>query len=128
MSPDSRTALGKRGEELACRELCRRGYTILDRRHRTRAGELDIIASQNGTIVFVEVKTRVSNDFGAPADAVTRWKQRRICAMAADYLARKHLAEIPCRFDVVAINYATSDKPMIEIIANAFDYQGGGFC
>lgn len=128
MPTDSRTALGRTGEELACRELRSRGYTILDRRYRTRAGELDIIARQDGIIVFVEVKARMSNDFGAPVDAVTRWKQRRICSMAADYLARKRLAEVPCRFDVVAITYRASEKPMIEIIANAFEYQGGGFC
>ena len=107
-----RLRLGKTGEDLACRALRRRGYEILDRRYRTRAGELDIIARENGTLVFVEVKTRSSARFGHPFDAVTRAKQRKLVAMADDYLARKGWQGRPCRFDVVGLSMReTGDRP-----------------
>ena len=65
-----RQSLGKQGEELACRELRRRGYAILARRYRTRFGELDVIARDHGVLVFVEVKTRRSGSFGGATAAV----------------------------------------------------------
>src|SRR5262245_59143491 len=85
---DPRQTLGKDGEDLACRELRRRGYAILERRYRTRFGEIDIVARQGETTVFVEVKARDGGEFGGAAAAVTPWKQRRLVAMAVDYMAR----------------------------------------
>src|SRR5690242_20228392 len=82
----TRVLLGKTGEELACRELERRGYAILARRYRRRHGELDIVAIDGGTIVFVEVKTREGGAFGNGAEAVNGLKRRRIVQMATDYL------------------------------------------
>lgn len=99
-----RQQLGKHGEKLAERELERRGYAILARRYRTRYGEIDLVARNGETIVFVEVKARRTNEFGTAAEAVTPWKQRRLAAMATDYLARNRLTNHPCRFDVVAID------------------------
>ncbi|HEX5474960.1 MAG TPA: YraN family protein [Vicinamibacterales bacterium] len=116
-----RQALGKFGEDRAVRELERRGYAILDRRYRTRHGEIDIVAEDRGTIVFVEVKARETAEFGTAAEAVVPWKQRRIVSMAVDYLARRRLTNRPCRFDVVAIDAAGSDHERIEVIPNAFD-------
>src|SRR5690349_20415531 len=104
MSHDPRQALGISGEDVACAELQRRGYAIRERRYRTRFGEIDIIAIDGTTIVFVEVKTRLTDDYGGAAAAVTGWKQRRIASMARDYLARRGLHDCPCRFDVVAID------------------------
>ena len=78
---------------------------ILARRHRTRYGEIDIIAREGETIVFIEVKARRDVAFGGAGAAVTMWKQRRIVRMASDYLARHGLLEAPCRFDVVAIDF-----------------------
>lgn len=99
-----RQELGKHGEDIAVAELERRGYAILARRYRTRHGEIDIVADDDGTIVFVEVKARATAEFGTAAEAVTVWKQRRLAAMAADYLARNTMIDRPCRFDVVAID------------------------
>lgn len=108
------------GEDLACAELQRRGYAIVERRYRTRFGEIDIIAKDGLTIVFVEVKTRMTQEFGGAAAAMTGWKQRRISRMAADYLARQKRHDCPCRFDVVAIDFDESE-PRVIVYPNAFD-------
>jgi putative endonuclease len=120
MSDDARQVLGQSGENIACDELRRRGYAILERRYRTRFGEIDIIAREGETTVFVEVKTRVGGDFGDGAEAVTPWKQRRIAQMAVDYLSRRHLHDRPCRFDVVTVDYSTG-RPRVDVIPHAFD-------
>src|SRR6476661_6880958 len=99
----ARQALGKHGENLACTELERHGYAIVARRYRRRGGEIDIIARDGATTVFVEVKTRAGNAFGSGADAVDWSKRRRIVACATHYAARHGLLDAPCRFDVVAI-------------------------
>src|SRR6476646_8056881 len=111
---DARQTLGKMGEDLACDELHRRGYAILARRYRRRGGELDIVARDGPTIVFVEVKGRASLDYGAGGDAVTALKRRRMAAVALDYLARNRLTECPCRFDVVALDFRGAE-PVIEV-------------
>jgi putative endonuclease len=117
----ARQTLGKTGEELAVRELERRGYAIIARRYRTQYGEIDIVAEDQETIVFVEVKARATAEFGTAAEAVTPSKQRRLAAMAVDYLARQRIAGRPCRFDVVAIDAALSPDPVITVFPNAFD-------
>lgn len=116
----ARVTLGEIGENLACAELERRGYAIVARRYRRRGGEIDIIALDGGTVVFVEVKTRAGADFGSGAEAVTLTKRRRLISTANDFLARERLLERPCRFDVVAIALA-GDGPTVEVYANAFD-------
>ena len=120
MANDPRQALGISGEDLACAELQRRGYAIVERRYRTRLGEIDIIARDGTTIVFVEVKARQTDEFGGAAAAVTAWKQRRIARMARDYLLRERVHECPCRFDVVAIDFERAG-PRITVYPNAFD-------
>ena len=116
----ARVLFGKSGEDLACRELERRGYAIVARRYRRRGGELDIIARDGGTLVFVEVKARESRDFGEAADAVTWAKRRTMARLALEYVARHRLTEAPCRFDVVSIHLEGGD-PTVEIYQNAFD-------
>jgi putative endonuclease len=118
-----RIAFGKTGEDLACRELERRGYAILDRRYRRRGGELDIVARDGATIVFVEVKAREGREFGDASEAVTAWKQRKMTRLAVDYVMRHHLTNCPCRFDVVSIHF-DAEAPVIEVFANAFDAVG----
>jgi putative endonuclease len=118
-----RQSLGILGEDLACRELQRRGYEILERRYRTRFGEIDIVAREGGYTVFVEVKTREGDEFGDGAEAVTQWKQRRVAQMAIDYMARNGLYERPCRFDVVVVNMS-SGTSNVEIYPHAFDAAG----
>jgi putative endonuclease len=113
--------LGKTGEDLAIEELTRIRYAILDRRYRTRYGEIDIVAADGDTIVFVEVKARATGEFGSAAEAVTAYKQRRLAAMAVDYLGRHRLTDRPCRFDVVAIDDALGDAPVVTVYAGAFD-------
>ena len=113
-------ALGSLGESLARTALEQQGYAILATRYRTRAGEIDIVARDGGCLVFVEVKARRHTECGTPAEAVTPRKQRRIIAMARDFLARHQSDATSCRFDVVAI-LLTDGEPSIEIIRNAFD-------
>jgi putative endonuclease len=116
-----RISLGKAGEDVACRELERRGYAVVARRYRCRFGEIDIVARDGGTVVFVEVKARTSSRFGEPAEAVTIHKQTRVAAIAEDYLARNRLRGAPCRFDVVAISFDRAGRPVVEVFRNAFD-------
>lgn len=100
----ARQALGIQGENLAVAEIEQRGYAVLARRYRTRHGEIDIVARDGDTIVFIEVKVKETPEFGRAAEAVDVRKQRRIVSMAVDYLARNRLTAKPCRFDVVAID------------------------
>ena len=116
----ARIALGKTGEDLACRELARRGYAILARRYRLRGGELDIVARDGRTLVFVEVKARQDQAFGRAAEAVGIIKQRRLARLAQQYVARHRLVDRPCRFDVVSIDLE-SGRPAIEVFQSAFD-------
>jgi putative endonuclease len=120
MTDDRRQILGISGEDAACAELERRGYAILARRYRTRFGEIDIIVRDGGTIVFVEVKARMGEEFGGGAAAITRWKQRRVTQMAVDYLSRHRLHDCPCRFDVVTVDF-NAGRPVITVYPNAFD-------
>ena len=115
----ARQELGKHGEALACEELERLGYAVVARRYRTRAGEIDIIASDAGTVVFVEVKARLDLSFGDPVEAVTVEKQRRVVAMATDYVARYKLDQTPCRFDVITVD-ALVQPPVITVYKDAF--------
>ena len=115
-----RVSLGKLGEDLAVRELERRGYAILARRYRRRGGELDIVARDGATLVFVEVKTRDGDAFGDGHEAVTARKQRRMTQTAIDYMMRHRLTGVPCRFDVVTIR-VDEGRPSIEVVPNAFD-------
>jgi putative endonuclease len=117
---DRRQALGKLGEELACEELKKRGYTVIDRRFRTRCGELDIIARDAGVLVFVEVRSRTGCRFGTPLESVTWKKRQRISRMAAAYLCVKRLSGVACRFDVVSIVDQGGVKT-IELLKGAFD-------
>jgi putative endonuclease len=118
-----RIALGKTGEDLACRELERRGYEIVARRYRLRIGEIDIVCRDGRTVVFVEVKAREGKVFGGAAEAVTATKRRRIVALANEYLARHRLSDQPCRFDVVSI-HMQAGEPRIELFQGAFDATG----
>jgi putative endonuclease len=120
MSADSRQILGKGGEDLACDELTQRGYAILERRYRSRYGEIDIIARDGDVTVFIEVKARGGDTFGGGAAAVTRAKQRTIARVALDYVARHRLHDRPCRFDVVVVD-VSGGRPLVEVIPHAFE-------
>jgi putative endonuclease len=119
-----RQSLGKQGEELACRELQRRGYEVLARRYRTRFGEIDIVCEDSRTIVFVEVKARRNKKYGEAAEAMTFSKRRRIGAMALDYLAWTGRVDQRCRFDVVAIDGLGTAGQTIRVVTDAFMADG----
>ncbi len=117
--------LGQRGEAAAAKFLKKKGYTILARSDRGRLGEIDLVAVDGRTLVFVEVKTRRSHDAGHPADAVDEDKQRRLTRLALTYLTRHELLECAARFDVVAITWPDDEhKPTIDHFPNAFEAVG----
>ena len=114
---------GKNSESLAAVYLKRQGYHILEQNYRTRIGEIDIIARDNETIAFIEVKSRSSATFGSPKYAVTLQKQRKISKIAQQYLKSTHQNNVRARFDVVAI-FSNSGQDTIELIKNAFEFTG----
>lgn len=115
-----RLELGESGENLACEKLSSSGYEVIARRYRTPAGEIDIIARDDETLVFVEVRRKSGAHYGAAAESVTRDKQRRVIRMAVDYLARENLYDkCPVRFDVVAID-DLPEGPAITLVKSAF--------
>jgi putative endonuclease len=111
-------------ERLAERRLEAAGYRILERNFRTRTGELDLVAEENGVVCFVEVKGRRGTGFGLPAEAVTGEKRRRIFRTAEAWLARERREGTACRFDVVAI-LETDAGPQVEILRDAFRRPSG---
>ncbi len=114
-----RITLGKRGEDIAATFLQDLGYRIIERNYRVRLGEIDIVADDHGTLVFVEVKSRSGKEFGAPAEAVTPAKQRQLSRVALEYMANLAVSDVPARFDVVGI--VLRGEPEVELIKNAFD-------
>jgi putative endonuclease len=120
-------SLGERGERAAERYLRRKGYHIIARSQRMRLGEIDLIAVDGRTLVFVEVKTRRSHDMGHPVEAITPRKQQKLTKLALVYLKRHDLLETPARFDCVAVTWAKDTKrPDIEHFENAFESTGSG--
>jgi len=115
---------GKLGENLARDALERNKYAVLATRYRTRVGEIDIVAADGDTLVFVEVKARRDTRCGVPAEAVTWRKQRRIITMAKYYMATHRCVGRPVRFDVVSVLAPRGCEPVIEIIRGAFAADG----
>ncbi|MCD7728488.1 MAG: YraN family protein [Clostridia bacterium] len=94
--------LGKKGENMAAKYLKKQGYKILKRNFKTPFGEIDIIAMQQDTVAFVEVKTRLSDIYGAPSESVTRQKCRRY-ALGAKYFFAERKVDYTIRFDIIEI-------------------------
>jgi putative endonuclease len=122
--PDRRQRYGEAGEALAARLLRRQGYRILETNYRTPIGEIDLIARERDTIVFVEVKARRSPHFGHPKTAVTALKQRKLSMVALYYLKTTGQSGVKARFDVVAISGET-ERPEVEVVRNAFELAYG---
>lgn len=120
---DSRIGTGRIGEDLAVRYLENQGYVIVERNYSKRIGEIDIIARDGECLVFVEVKTRRSNRYGSPFDAVNFRKQQQVSRVALEYMTQQRCLEVPVRFDVVAV-HLQGQSPRLELIKNAFDYNG----
>jgi putative endonuclease len=116
-------ALGARGEALAEKYLQRAGYRILARNYRCRFGEIDLIAEEGGSLVFVEVKTRSGAGFGHPLEAADRHKRGQMTRAARRYLEETGATERFCRFDVVAV--CLGGEPQLEVVRNAFELEEG---
>lgn len=112
------------GESLATEYLSEKGYKVLERNFSCRIGEVDIIAMQEDTVAFIEVKTRSSEKFGLPSEAVSLTKQNRIVKTALYYMQRNKLLDYMCRFDVIEIIVDPENKSRINLIKDAFQYSG----
>ena len=115
-----RMRTGKRGEELAAAYLAEAGYRIVERNYRCIFGEIDIVAEEGETLVFVEVKSRRSEAYGDPQLAVGHEKQKKISRIAMHYLEERRLRHRLARFDVIAVKLLPSGHK-IELIRNAFE-------
>jgi putative endonuclease len=116
---DHRRALGAAGEEQAARWYVRRGYQVLDRNWRCKAGEIDLVVARGRVLVVVEVKTRRTDRFGTPAEAVTPAKQRRLRQLAMHYLEATGVRPSSIRFDVASVLAGR-----LEVIEAAFLVSG----
>ena len=115
-----RLELGKFGEELALRKIKRLGYKKIVRNFRCPLGEVDIIARDGDTLVFMEIKTRKGRSIGYAKEAVNARKKRQISKVALAYMKSIDCSDLRARFDVVAISLGRG-KPEIEVIKNAFE-------
>ncbi len=117
--PDRRKALGADGEAAVAAWYEAAGYEVIDRNWRCRTGELDLVVARGRTVVFCEVKTRRTDAFGAPVEAVTAAKQRRLRALAGQWLAQRAPGRCDLRFDVASVR--PSDGALaVEVLEGAF--------
>ncbi len=123
---NTKIELGARGEALAVKYLKRTGYRIIEQNFRVRTGEIDIIAEQDGTLVFIEVKTRTDTRFGLPFESITASKKIHLSKVALEYMSKHDCHDRPARFDVIGVQLDRNEPKgasdaRIEIIKNAFD-------
>jgi putative endonuclease len=122
MKTDRRRRLGRAGESLAARELERRGYRLLTRNWRCPAGEIDLIAEQGDTLVFVEVRTRRGDERGTPQESITPAKQAKLIEVALTYLQQQAAEDRDWRIDVVAVELSPrGELRRIDVIENAIE-------
>jgi len=117
---DPRRRLGVAGEDAVARWYEAAGYEVVDRNWRCRDGELDLVALRGDTLVFCEVKTRASTKFGAPFEAVTATKQRRLRNLALRWLAEHGTHRSTLRFDVASVTRVSTDELTVEVLEAAF--------
>jgi putative endonuclease len=120
-----RQQLGAKSEKLAARYLRRRGLRILEMNHRCRIGEIDIVAKEGETVVFVEVKSKTSRERGRPEEMITAAKRRKLTDLASAYLGRRGRRRGSARFDVVTILWGPGGEKTLKYYRNAFDAEGG---
>ena len=118
--PKSNIELGRSGERIAVDFLKINGYDIISTNFRNKIGQIDVIAKDNETICFVEVKTRRNQRFGQPTEAIELSKQRKISQVALMYLKENKLLNSPARFDVISI-FHPDIQPDVKLIKNAFE-------
>jgi putative endonuclease len=112
--------LGARGETVVAEWYESAGYEVLDRNWRCRDGELDLVVAGRDVVVFCEVKTRRGGAFGAPAEAVTLAKQRRIRGLALRWLTEHRVGALRIRFDVASVRVDRGNVATVEVISDAF--------
>lgn len=110
--------LGKIGEDRAEKYLAEKDYIILTRNYHSRFGEIDIVARDKDTTVFIEVKTRTQKMFGTPLEAITPSKLRKLIKTSQFYLSQNNLHTRPYRFDAIEIIFGSTEKPIINHIVN----------
>ena len=115
-----RLHVGRLGEDLALKKLKKLGYRCIARNYRCPLGEMDLIARDGETLVFVEIKTRRDKSLGYAKEAVDKRKKRQLSKVALAYMKAEDCCDVKSRFDVVAINFE-GDREQIEVIKNAFD-------
>ena len=120
---DGRGEIGRRGEALAAELLRAKGLTIVERNFRCRAGEIDLVALDGPTLVFVEVRSRRGDRAGTPLESIDPRKRARVTRVARHFLATRGLAEQDVRFDVVGIRF-DREPPVVEHLSAAFDATG----
>jgi putative endonuclease len=120
---DGRGELGRRGEELAAEALRARGLTIVERNFRCRAGEIDLVALDGDTLVFVEVRSRRGDRAGTPLESVDGRKQAQVTRVARHWLAARGGGDRDVRFDVVGIRF-DAEPPAVEHVRGAFEAVG----
>jgi len=117
---DARKVLGRKGEKLAERFLRRKGHRVRARNYSCAYGEIDLITQHKDTIVFVEVRSLSTDQYGLPWDVLKREKKERILRAARNYLYKYRLSKKPFRFDFIQMIIGKDDPPRIEHIENAF--------
>ena len=122
---DCRRELGASGEVVAAHYLVRLGFRVIERNVRCGFGEIDLVALDRETVVFVEVKSNRGRRYGAPEEMLTPAKQRRLTRLANLYLQRRGWLGRPARFDVVAVDWIPGRSPEVRHIPNAFPASGG---
>ena len=111
---------GGYGEDLACEYLQKQGYKILEKNFRIRGGEIDIVAKDGDYLVFVEVKTRYSHEYGLPVESMTPWKIKHLLKTAQFYILKIGWGNGPYRLDFISVDFADQPAggPKIELIEN----------
>jgi putative endonuclease len=124
MALNQRQQFGRESESIVAKQLKKKGYKILEQNYRNQLGEIDIIAKDKKTLVFVEVKARRSDRYGSPKWAITPKKQRQMSKVALYYLKVTRQMNVKARFDVVTVR-SLANQPQLEIIKNAFELAYG---
>ena len=113
--------IAKKGEDLACNFITNNGYKIIERNFRIRGGEIDIIAIDNQTLVYIEVKTRTNLRFGRPEESVNKRKFKFLERAAKFYKVNRKASNLPLheRIDVVSVDLTDQNRPQLSLIKNA---------
>ena len=119
-----RQRTGELGEEIAARHLLEAGYRILERKHRTPHGEIDLVCERDGNLVFVEVRTRRPSGFGSPEESITPEKAAHMTDSAQHYIQHADVEYHDWRIDLVAIELAHNGRLLrFDVIENAVEFQ-----